>query len=339
MKKSLIILSILLVAAILALPLIDRLNRGELTEKKDFAIQNPETVDSIFLANKAGEHLFLRKTANGTWTVNNHFNAAPDKIERLLKTMTKLEAKNPVAQSAQKEIVNNLAAEGIKVEVYQKGEKTKTYYVGGNTTDQRGTFMYIEGSTIPFVVHIPGFVGYLNSRYSVKELEWRDRAIFSTSLEDLKTIEVTYPDNAKNSFVLERTGNDFVVKHKGEAPTTTNQQLAKQYAALFPNLTFEAFISGYTQGFVDSLRSATPKSIIAVGKNDGSQRTLRIYYKPITSDTKTLYDDEGKLLVYDADNFYALIDGSNELITVQDYVFRHVFRKYEDFTAATAKAN
>ena len=56
-----------------------------------------------------------------------------------------------------------------------------------------------------------------------------------------------------------------------------------------------------------------------------------MYYKPITEDTKSIYNSDGELLVYDTDNYYALIEGSPELITVQDYLFRHIFKGYNDF--------
>ncbi|MDL5048099.1 DUF4340 domain-containing protein [Oscillatoria amoena NRMC-F 0135] len=286
----------------------------------------------FFLVNRAGENTLLRKQADGRWTVNNQFNAAPDKIERLLKTMNKLEAKNPVSQAAQQRIVNDLAVSGIKVQAFMKNGDTKTYYVGGQTADEMGTFMYMDGSTIPFVVHIPGFRGYLTPRYSVNPLDWRDKAIFATPVDKLAAVQVTYPDTAQKSFQLVKdAANNFTVKQNGAAAAATKQEFAKLYAAQFNNITFEAYLSGYSKSFVDSLQHAKPKAIVAITRNDGSTATLRIYYKPVTSDTKSLYDDKGNMLVYDSDNYFALIDGSPELITVQDYIFRHVLKSYRDF--------
>lgn len=331
-KKSLIVLSILLVAAIISLPIIDYIKKPKLKELKDFAIQNPETVDSIFLANRTGDYVTLRKQTDGNWTANNAFNASPDKIALLLKTMNKLEAKNPVAMSAQKSVVADLSTTGVKVEIYQGGKKSKTYYVGGTTADQMGTFMYMDGSTIPFVVHIPGFRGYLTSRYMVQAREWRDKAIFSTPVDKLAAVSVTYPDSAFKSFELKKTpANVFTVSQKGLVAGKTKQLLAKQYVALFDKITFEDYIEGYSKNYTDSLRGAKPLAIVTVQKTDGKNATLRVYYKPVTSDTKTLFDKNGNQLVYDTDNYFALIDGSPELITVQDYIFRHVFKGYKDF--------
>jgi hypothetical protein len=332
-KRSLIVLSILLVIAIIALPLINKAGKQNLTEKKDFAVKNVETIDSIFIANRSGEYILLRKQEDNVWTVNNSFKAAPDKIERLLKTMRKIEAKNPVGQAAQKQVVASLATNGKKVEVFQNGEKTITYYVGGTTADETGTFMYIEGSTIPFVVHIPGFRGYLSSRYSIKPSEWRDKAIFDTPLDKFAAVAVSYPDSAEKSFEITREqGNTFTVSQKGVPAPKTNQAKVKPYVAQFAKVTFETYLSGYSQNYIDSLRDeATPKCVINIKRTDGSTAKLTVYYKPVTSDTKSIYDKDGNLLVYDTDNYFALIEGNPELITVQDYIFRHIFKDYQYF--------
>lgn len=334
-KKSLIVLSVLLVAAIVALPLINKMNRPGLTEKKEFAVKDTENIDSIFLTNRTGQYVLLRKLNEDKWTVNDLFNAAPDKIERILKTIRTIEAKNPVSQAGQQQVVNSIATDGIKVEIYKKGEKAITYYVGGSTADEIGTFMYIDGSTIPFVVHIPGFSGYLTSRYSVNPIDWRDKAIFDTPIDKFKSVSVTYPDSAAKSFeVVREAGNAFVVKQNGVAAPRTKDEFAKLYAAQFASITFETYINGYSRNYTDSLREqATPKCIITVNRIDGSKSTLRVFYKPVTSDTKSIYDNKGNLLVYDSDNYYALIDGSPELITVQDYLFRHIFKSYSDFVS------
>lgn len=332
MKKSLIVLSILLVLAIIAFPLIEYFKKPTLRERADFAISNPETIDSVFLVNRQGDYVLLRKVGEDRWTVNNQFNAEPGKVTRLLETLTKIEAKNPVAEKSQQVVINDLATDGIKVEVYQKGEKTVTYYVGRPTVDETGTFMYIDGSTIPFVVHVPGFRGYLSPRYSPNPTEWRDKNIFNTPVERLTSVTVTYPDSAFKSFELRRSpANDFTVAQDGKTAVPAKDYFSKLYVAQFNKVTFETYLRGYSQSYIDSLHSARPMVIINVKRTDNSQAVLRIYQKPITSDTKSLYDDKGNLLVYDADNYFALIEGSPELITVQDYVFRHVLKGYKDF--------
>lgn len=332
LKRSLIVLSILLVISIVALPLINKAGKQNLTEKKDFAIKDVETIDSIFLANRSGEYVLLRKKEDGVWTVNNAFNAAPDKIERILKTIKKIEAKNPVGQEAQKQVVASLATSGKKVEIFQNGKKTITYYVGGTTAAETGTFMYIEGSTIPFVVHIPGFVGYLSSRYSINITDWRDKAIFDTPLNKFASVSVTYPDSADKSFEITRkAGNTFVASQNGVPATNTNQAIVKPYVAQFAKVTFETYLSGYSESYIDSLKEAKPKCVIDIKRTDGTTAKLSVYYKPVTSDTKSVYDNDGNLLVYDTDNYFALIEGNTELITVQDYIFRHIFKGYSYF--------
>ncbi|MCB9291126.1 MAG: hypothetical protein H6560_27725 [Lewinellaceae bacterium] len=49
-------------------------------------------------------------------------------------------------------MVESLATEGMKVELYDKdGGLLKAYYVGGSTSDERGTYMIMEGAEQPYV--------------------------------------------------------------------------------------------------------------------------------------------------------------------------------------------
>ena len=58
-------------------------------------------------------------------------------------------------------------------------KKIKTIYIGGETADQLGTYMMISGAKEPYIVHIPGFNGYLSSRFLCKKEAWRSKKIFT----------------------------------------------------------------------------------------------------------------------------------------------------------------
>jgi hypothetical protein len=64
-----------------------------------------------------------------------------------------------------------MAAKSTKIEIYSKGEKVKQYYVGHATQDNTGTYMLLTNPETdknyeePFITHIPGFEGFLSTRY------------------------------------------------------------------------------------------------------------------------------------------------------------------------------
>jgi len=113
-------------------------------ELKDFAVEDTASVDKIFMVNKEGQQVLLERK-NNFWMVNGKYYARKDAVSTLLKTIHRIDVKAPVAKSMFKTIVSNLAVRSIKVEIYQESKLIRTYYVGGPTKDQYGTYMLLEG--------------------------------------------------------------------------------------------------------------------------------------------------------------------------------------------------
>ena len=339
LKRSLIVLSVLLVLAILILPIIDRsVNSSIRPELKDFAVENPEEVDKIFMAAKSGQTLTLEKNEAGKWIINGKHEAEEAKVNLLLKEyMARIKVKNPVPKEGVDRVVRDMSGTATKVEVYKDKKLTKTYYVGGNTADETGSFMYMEGSSVPFVVHIPGFQGYPSAAYRLDEKAWRSTNIFNTPITELAFIEVKYPADPASYFridklerKLELRGIDSTIK----VPGTLKEEFMKQYAATFDNLHYEGFYETGAKELADSVIKASkvPYATIRVANVNGKDNTLAIYYKPVTSETKQQYDSYGNPVEYDQDRFYAVLNGNqDEILSVQSYVFKNVLKKLKDF--------
>lgn len=336
MNKSLKILSLIVVVLVIAVPLVMRWkNDWKPVSSKDFAISEPEKLTKIYMVNRVNQQLMLEKQSDGGWTVNGRFRASEQKVRLFMETLRDIRAKNPVSEREHNAVVKNLSAEGIKVEFYEGEKKVKTYYVGGNTLDETGTYMFIDdnNSSVPYVVHIPGFVGYVSGRYDLNENSWRDAKIFNTDFNKFSKASVTYPGNEKNNFMIERTGEKFVLRDlKGEEIPGADQEKLKLYSALFNNVSYEGIINSASQGFVDSVKNAVPRCVITVTNKDNSSVQLKVYFKPVTSETKKIYDEKGNLLVFDVDRYYAVVNNNKELLMVQDYIFRNIFQTPAFFT-------
>ena len=169
------------------------LNRSSSTIKgvlRDFAFADTAAVDKIFLADKDGRQVTLVRKDDNSWTVNNKFIARKDAIDNLLYTIKAVEVRSPVGKNLYNNTMKLMSAKSVKVEIYANGELAKTYYVGHPTMDNLGTFMYLEGSTVPFITHIPGFNGFLSTRYFASEAEWRDKSIFRFDPRKIVKVEV-----------------------------------------------------------------------------------------------------------------------------------------------------
>ena len=166
--------------------------------EKKFSIENINEIDKVFLSDRKGNNIVLKKDED-SWFINERFKVRKDAINTLLTTINEVEVQRPVSNTAYNNVIKQLATTGVKVEIYYKNN-IKTYTVGGSTSDHLGTYMLMEDGKNPYVVHIPGFNGFLSPRYGIQGYEldinnWRDNTVFEIDSENIKEISLKNYDN------------------------------------------------------------------------------------------------------------------------------------------------
>lgn len=169
MKNKFLIGVFVLVAVIALYAIFTKKSSTIVGDLRDFAVSDTASINKLFLVDREGNKSLLTRVSPGKWMVNNKYNARQESINNLLNTIKSLEVKSPVGKNLYNNVMKLMASKSVKIEIYQKGEPVKTYYVGHPTMDNLGTFMYIEKSTVPYIMHIPGFNGFLSTRYLTKE--------------------------------------------------------------------------------------------------------------------------------------------------------------------------
>jgi len=346
MKKNIIIIVVLVVLLVLSAILFLNSDSGTFKKKdKDFAVQDTSTVTKIFLADKKNRTVLLERMQDGTWHLNNSFLARKSGVDLILETMKNLVAKYPVSKSAHNNIVAQMASSSIKVEVYQevyrinlfdwiklfKHEKlTKTYYVGGATPDNMGTFMLMEGSGIPFVIQLLGLRGYVATRYSPIEKDWRDHTIFKTKLYDIQSIEMEIPGDPENSFKVVNNDDKIDLYQ-----LSTNQKMpgfdtlkVLNYLTSFADLRYEAYLDEVDPNRQDSIVNSIPAHIITLVDNNGDVTAIKTFLKP---NDELATDIEGNFMISDVDRLYALVNDEQDFVLIQYFVFDKVLRPLSFF--------
>lgn len=333
MKKNIIYLIIFLVLLIVSYFLVFRDKLSTLGQKDtDFAIEDTSEVYKIFMADMKGNKILLEKN-NSVWMLNKKYNAREDAIQTLLTTFNKIRIAYPVPKSAHNTVVADLASNNIKAEIYNNnGKKIKTYYIGGPTLDYKGTFMMLEGSEHPYVIHIPGFEGYMTPRFFLEEEEWKDRAIFNYTADLLKSVTVDYLEEPENSFTITIIYQDSIqiapLYFSGVALGELHKNRLKEYLSHYNSIYAEAFENN--NPIKDSILATSPFIIMTAINKNGNKNTLKIYRMPMNERSKSKFDDEGKPRKYDLDRLYAL-HNDNEFMLIQYYVFNKLFRSYREF--------
>lgn len=329
MKRNQIILILVIILGILAIWLVSRNTHHTIKrELRDFAVEDTASVTRIFMVRKDNESVTLTRE-NGGWMVNGTYKARNDAMDILLKTLYRIRVKSPVSKAMMNNAVNMLATRNTKVEVYRGKKLIKTLYVGGPTQDQMGTFMMLEGSSVPFVVHVPGFTGYLSTRFFVEEDAWKSTDLFNYDFDDIVSVTVNNFDIPEESFRVENQGNNQfqVVSLAGrEEPGQPDTVRMKFYLNQFEKVGYEFHADNFPNINKDSLLAAQPYRQLTLVDRDGKGTTVTAYKRYANGKT----DPEGEPLIWDDERLWALID-EKEWVVIQFYVFEDLFRNYSDF--------
>ncbi len=309
MKKNLIGLLILLVLGAIAFFVYQQRGTGTIKpELHDFAVSDTSSVTRILLADKNGKTILLERQNEKEWTVNKTHKARKDAVDVLLKTIKRVEMKAPVSKSAHNNIVKLLAGKSTKVEIYKGDDKVKTYYVGDATNNNQGTYMLIEDSRTPFVCHIPGFMGYLSSRYMTRLLEWRDSEIFAYTLPQIAEVKVQFHQEPERSFRIthskDRVVQLFSNSEKEHLVENMDTVYVKRYMLNYRNVRFEA-IQQYDKARVDSIVNSPAYFTISVTDRNGETKSVTSYRLPANPDA---IDIDETPLIWDPDRMHATLN-------------------------------
>ena len=346
MKKNKYIFLIAFILLVIAVVLILSKSSGTFDKKlKDFAIEDTASVTKIFLADKSNRSVLFEKESQGNWKLNGKYPARQSGIDLLLETMMKLVPRYPVPKKAHNNIVSLLATRSVKVEIYQEAYRinlfnrvklfqyeklTRTYYVGGASPDNIGTYMLMEGASVPFVVHLLGFRGFVAPRFSTLEKDWRDHTVFNTRLSEIQSVIMEFPNKKDDSYEI-NVNEEYVVLKK-----LYNKEIVVGYDTLkllnfltsFANIKYESLLENINPERKDSIISSTPQHILTVVDTKGDSTTIKTFFKP--NDERT-FDTEGRFYTYDVDKLYALINEDRDFVIIQYFVFDKVLRPLSYF--------
>jgi hypothetical protein len=294
----------------------------------EISIQDTAIIDHVFLADKNGHTIDLKKQANNEWKVNNKFNADASKINLLLATIHDMRVQRPIDETQHNTVVADLSSRGIKIECYSKEENIKTFYIGSETADKIGTFYYETSKSEPLIVHIPGFVGYLTPRFVISEIKWKDKLVFDDDLQSIESIEMTYPNNADLSFKI--INKQLLDKQNNLLEADSNQ--LKFYLNSFKGLYHEAYLDFATAKEIDSIKKSIPFCWLILKRKNKQETSLKLYLKKADKRTKEQFDQNNMPVKTDAERFWGIIDDENELVSIQTFNFGKILKTKLDLS-------
>lgn len=300
---------------------------------RKFKVENTNDIHKIFLASRYGETVTLERK-DGVWYYNGKDKVRPSAMENLMRAFGEMEMKYKPAQPAVPTMVKNLAATGIKVELYNKaGQNLKTYYIGGATPDGTGTYMIMEGSEQPYVVHLPTWEGNLRVRFDMWGDDWRDKTVFSASIDDIRSVTVEYPKQQNKSFRLEKTESGYTVRPFYDFTPAINKSLrpgaVEAYLMNFKSVGAEAFENDNPRQ--DSVRQLVPFSVVTIKTINGTEKQARFF--PILPESGGVDEKTGAAVKTSAEveRFFVDVNDGEDFMLAQQRVFGSLFWAYDSF--------
>ena len=319
MKKNLFILLGLIILSLVGYYLLkqnkSRNTLSDLEAEYSFTIEDTASIDRIVISDKSPRKVDLQKI-DGVWQLNNR-KVRTDVIEVLLETFRRMEMRNFVEEKAKEEVVRRMATYAKEVIVYSNGQKTKHFFVGTDTPDQMATYMMIEGGSQAYAVHIPGFNGYLSSRFiTIDELLY-DRALFPMASNDIQSFTLSYAAIPENSFEISRTAETTQLKRIKEGnwvDVPSDSKLLDLYLKQIVKLNYEGAIveSDPIYSRKDSLLAVKPFIEFQLTNTNGEAISLKAYQ---IKSAENEVDALGEAREFDPDRLHAILsDGRMVLL-------------------------
>ncbi len=300
-----------------------------------FALTDTAEVTKIIIEDNEGRTLRLDRK-NDWWQVNQGYKARPDAVERILQTLTKLQVKYPVGKDAYQSILENFEKPVRRVSIFKEDstQAAKVYLLGGAPHTRKGTYMMLEGTDDPYVVHLLGHEGHLMTRFFTVPETWRDRMLMNYKAGDIASVKVEYPHFEESSFEVKAAGDSFEVKSLGgKVELNTEDELNKPVLMQFLNSFEKVHLEGFENGYprIDSVRASKPFANITITSKSGNDHSLTIHYMPLNRRSKLKIDERGRDVPFDVDRFFAFVNDGKDFVLIQRRTFAGIFKRLEDF--------
>ncbi|MEZ4887840.1 MAG: DUF4340 domain-containing protein [Chitinophagales bacterium] len=300
-----------------------------------FALTDTAAVTKIIIEDNEGRKLQLDRK-NGWWQVNRGYKARPDAVERVLMTLIKLQVKYPIGKDAYESTMKNFEDPIRRVSIFKEDstQASKVYLLGGAPHTRKGTYMMLEGTEDPYVVHLLGHDGHLMTRFFTIPETWRDRMLMNYKASDIAGVKVEYPHFEESSFELKAIADSFEVESLGgkvaiAASEKLNKPVTIQFLKSFENVYLEGFENSYPH--IDSVRASKPFAILTITPKKGKEQKLTVHYMPINRRSKLQVDENGRDVPFDVDRFFAFINDGKDFVLIQRRSFEGIFKRLEHF--------
>lgn len=295
------------------------------TELIDFAIKDIESIDKIIITDKSNYSFEVHRKGR-TWLDKEGNCVVPENVTNLLDAFKNIEFKGYLPDNSHKNYNTMMAAQNIKVEIFQNGEWTKTWYIGPTSPDHYSQIMLLDSkeygkSAHPVQMKVKGMNGILEPRFFADPRLWACTDVFKLPMEKIARVDVDYVSEKARSFTVIKNGTDMKVFQGSQQLQNVESRMIFSYLQNYKKIHYNLRNFELTQKQVDSLKRTTPFVILTVKETNGKTTKLRCFKAKKPGNEQVAGQE---IMNSDRDKFWCELP-SGDMVKCQYFVFNPLF--------------
>ena len=333
MKKIVILISLSVLLIILGWLAIDLTRKDGVTDSEyiEFAVKDTNSVTKIIISDAFSNSFTLVRKGN-EWTDKNGGCIMQSSAHYILEALGNISLKGYLSDNSHKQFVKLMSSSHTKVEIFQDGEWTKTWYIGPSAQDHNGQIMLLETaengkSKSPVMMQIKGMTGIIEPRFFADPRKWACTNIFELEMEEIASVDIKYPTERNRNFNLKAKGNRFTLSQNGKKIPGVDTLNIYRYLQGYKKIHFELANYELSKKQCDSLKQTIPFCVLSLKEKKGKTTKLRMF-KIATKEAQR--NEFGEMENMDMNKFWCQLP-NGELVKCQYFVFNPLIMGYVFF--------
>ncbi len=288
--------------------------------ESQFAVGSQNEITRIEFSGE-GKKLMLENKA-GEWTVNGKHEARKSGISFILRILTEIKIKSPLAPDLFKSEITGENIEPVKVKVFDKNRLIRTFLVFKTGTNKYGNVMKRSIGSKPFIIYVPGFEGDIGSAFTLNELFWQPYTVFNLLPSEISEITLENASDPASSFSITNKRNIYTLSDTKSLLAEWDTAQVRRYISYFTWIPFERWALELPLAESKKIESGDPLFRLTVKRTDGGETILTLWKRTIDSSGST-----------DSDRLWAKTSEKDELFVIRYFDIDPLLKKKSYFFA------
>jgi len=297
--------------SVIAIPLLILLiymlrERSPFGEDISFASEPKKEITRIEFSD--GQKRLILEKKGEEWLVNQEFVARKTGILFILKILTEMQIKSPVAPELFRSEIVEKGIEPVKVKISEKGKIINSFLVYKTASNKYGNIMKLKESSRPFIVFVPGNETEIGSAFTLNGLFWQPYTVFSLLPSDIYSVTLENLTDTDASFMIKNENRHFRLYGSSGELTGWDTSRLIRYVSYFTHVPFESWALDLSADKKGKIEKSEPLYKITVVTSEGDRKVLKLW--------KRSFDENGEMKD-DTDRIWAKTEDTGEIFIIR----------------------